>query len=160
AVLNEVFDLFASLDADDQQLDFAVLYGSGRDGWMAPDPAGPRTGLRPLVELILARVPAPVVEDGPFRPLGTRLEADPDLGRVLTGRIRSGSVRPNQAIKALGRDGTLIEASRVSKVLAFRGLERTGVEVAEAGDIVAIAGITQATVADTLCDPAVEEPLD
>jgi GTP-binding protein len=159
AVLNEVFDLFASLDASDEQLDFPVLYGSGREGWMAQDPAGPRTDLGPLFELILSHVPPPVVEPGPFRMLATTLEADPYLGRVLTGRIRSGSVRPNQAIKALRRDGSLIETARVTKVLAFRGLERTGVDLAEAGDIVAIAGITQATVADTLCDPSVEAAL-
>ena len=165
AVLNEIFDLFAGLDASDEQLDFPVLYGSGREGWMAPDPAGPRTDLEPLFELVLRHVPPPVVEKGPFRMLATTLEADPYLGRVLTGRIRSGSVRPNQVIKALRRDGTLIETGRVTKVLAFRGLERTGVDLAEAGDIVAIAGITQATVADTLCDPAVEialpaQPID
>ena len=165
AVLNEIFDLFASLDATDEQLDFPVLYGSGREGWMTPDPAGPRVDLRPLFELVLRHVPPPIVEDGPFRLLVTTLEADPYLGRVLTGRITSGSVRPNQAIKALRRDGTLIETGRITKVLAFRGLERTGVDLAEAGDIVAIAGLTQATVADTLCDLSVErafaaQPID
>ncbi|HEX5999235.1 MAG TPA: translational GTPase TypA [Hyphomicrobiaceae bacterium] len=159
AVLNEVFDLFASLDATDEQLDFPVLYGSGREGWMAVDPSGPRTDLTPLFELILKHVPPPVVEEGPFQMLATTLEADPYLGRVLTGRIKSGSVRPNQAIKAIRRDGSLIETARVTKVLAFRGLERTGVDLAEAGDIVAIAGITHATVADTLCDPVVEQAL-
>ncbi len=165
AVLNEIFDLFAGLDATDEQLDFPVLYGSGRQGWMAPDPAGPRTDLGPLFELVLRHVRPPIVEDGPFRLLVTTLEADPYLGRVLTGRITSGSVKPNQAIKALRRDGTLIESGRVTKVLAFRGLERTGVDLAEAGDIVAIAGLTQATVADTLCEPSVEaafaaQPID
>jgi GTP-binding protein len=158
-VLNEVFDLFANLDATEDQLDFPVLYGSGREGWMAADPAGPTAGLAPLFELILRHVPLPVVEDGPFRMLATTLEADPYLGRVLTGRITSGGVRPNQPIKALRRDGALIETARVTKVLAFRGLERTGVEVAEAGDIVAIAGLAKATVADTLCDPSVETAL-
>ncbi|HXE89011.1 MAG TPA: translational GTPase TypA [Hyphomicrobiaceae bacterium] len=165
AVLNEIFDLFAGLDATDEQLDFPVLYGSGREGWMAPDPVGPRADLEPLFELVQNHVPPPIVEDGPFRLLATTLEADPYLGRVLTGRITSGSLRPNQAIKALRRDGTLIETGRVTKVLAFRGLERTGVDLAEAGDIVAIAGLTQATVADTLCDPSVEaafaaQPID
>jgi GTP-binding protein len=159
AVLNEIFDLFAGLDASEEQLDFPVLYGSGREGWMAPDPAGPRTDLAPLFQLVLSHVPPPIVEDGPFRMLATTLEADPYLGRVLTGRIRSGSVRPNQAIKAVHRDGSLVETGRVTKVLAFRGLERTGVEIAEAGDIVAIAGLTEATVADTLCDPSVETAL-
>jgi GTP-binding protein len=159
AVLNEIFDLFASLDASDEQLDFPVLYGSGREGWMGPDPAGTRTDLQPLFELILKHVPPPEIQEGSLRMLATTLEADPYLGRVLTGRIRSGSVKPNQAIKALRRDGSLVETGRVTKVLAFRGLERTGVEAAEAGDIVAIAGLTQATVADTLCDPAVEQAL-
>ena len=157
AVLNEIFDLFANLDATDEQLDFPVLYGSGRDGWMATDPAGPKTDLSPLFELIVRHVPPPVVEEGPLRILATTLEADPYLGRVLTGRISSGSIRPNQTVKALSRDGALIETTRVTKVLAFRGLERTAVDLAEAGDIVAIAGFSQATVADTLCDPAVEE---
>jgi GTP-binding protein len=159
AVLNEIFDLFANLDASDEQLDFPVLYGSGRDGWMATDPKGPKTDLVPLFDLVLKHVPQPTVEDGPFRMLATTLEADPYLGRILTGRITSGSVKPNQTIKALSRDGRLIETARVTKVLAFRGLERTAVEVAEAGDIVAIAGVTQATVADTLCDAEVDTPL-
>jgi GTP-binding protein len=157
-VLNEIFDLFASLDATDQQLDFPVLYGSGRNGWMSPDPTGPRQGLLPLFELIVRHVPAPAVEDGPFRMLATTLEVDPYLGRILTGRISSGSIRPNQTVKALRRDGGLIETARVTKVLAFRGLERSGIELAEAGDIVAVAGLTEATVADTLCDPSVATP--
>ena len=158
AVLNEIFDLFSNLDASDEQLDFPVLYGSGRDGWMAVDPAGPKTDLVPLFELVVKHVPPPIVEEGPFRLLATTLEADPYLGRVLTGRISSGSVKPNQTIKAMRRDGSLIETARVTKVLAFRGLERTAVDLAEAGDIVAISGITQATVADTLCDPSVDKP--
>ena len=158
-VLNEVFDLFASLDATDEQLDFPTLYGSGRDGWMAPDPAGPRDILAPLFDLILSHVPPPQVEDGPFRMLATTLEVDPYLCRMLTGRITSGTVRPNQTIHVLRHDGQLVEVARVTKVLAFRGLERQPIEVGEAGDIVAIAGVTQATVADTLCDPSVEVPL-
>jgi GTP-binding protein len=164
-VLNEIFDLFAALEATDEQLDFPILYGSGRDGWMATDPAGPRTDLAPLFDLIVSHVPAPTVTEGPFRLLATTLEADPYLGRVLTGRITSGSIKPNQTIKALSRDGKLIETTRVTKVLAFRGLERTAVDEALAGDIVAIAGVTEATVADTLCDPSVEtaipaQPID
>ena len=158
-VLNEIFDLFSSLDATDEQLDFPVVYGSGRDGWMADDPKGPRGDLTPLFELVIRHVPAPVAEAGPFRMLATTLEADPYLGRILTGRIRSGAIRPNQTIKAIARDGKLIETTRVTKVLAFRGLDRTSVELAEAGDIVAIAGVTEATVADTLCDPAIEIPI-
>jgi GTP-binding protein len=159
AVLNEIFDLFANLDATDEQLDFPVLYGSGRDGWMATDPAGPKVDLAPLFELILRHVPSPTVETGAFRLLATTLEADPYLGRILTGRISAGSIKPNQMIKALTRDGKVIETARVTKVLAFRGLERTAIEEGEAGDIVAIAGITEATVADTLCDPSLDVPL-
>ncbi len=158
-VLNEIFDLFASLDATDEQLDFPVLYGSGRDGWMALDPSGPKEDMTPLFDLVLSHVPPPRVEEGPFRLLATTLEADPYLGRILTGRITSGTVRANQAIHALHHDGRLIETARVSKVLAFRGLERRPIDVGEAGDIVAIAGVTEATVADTLCDPSVETPL-
>jgi GTP-binding protein len=158
-VLNEIFDLFAALDATDEQLDFPVVYGSGRDGWMAAAPEGPRTDLAPLFDLIIQHVPPPAVAAGPFRMLATTLEADPYLGRVLTGRITSGGIKPNQTIKALRRDGSPIETARVTKVLAFRGLERTAIEEGMAGDIVAIAGITEATVADTLCDPAVTEAL-
>ena len=158
-VLNEIFDLFAGLDATDEQLDFPVLYGSGRDGWMAVDPAAPKEDLIPLFELILQHVPPPVAEEGPFRMLATTLEADAYLGRILTGRIVSGTLKPNQTIKAISREGKLIETARVTKVLAFRGLERTAVYLVEAGDIVAIAGITEATVADTLCDPSIETPI-
>ena len=158
-VLNEIFDLFANLDATDEQLDFPVLYGSGRNGWMARDPAGPQESMAPLFDLVLEHVPPPKVEDGGFRLLATTLEADPFLGRILTGRITSGSVKPNQQIKALHHDGALVETFRVQKVLAFRGLERTSVDIGEAGDIVALAGMTEATVADTLCDPSIENPL-
>ncbi len=158
-VLNEIFDLFANCDATDEQLDFPVLYGSGRNGWMALDPAGPQESLAPMYDLILSHVPAPTVHEGPTRILATTLEADSFLGRILTGRITSGTLKPNQMLKALRHDGTLVENFRVSKVLAFRGLERTPVEMVEAGDIVAIAGMSEATVADTLCDPSVTEPI-
>ena len=158
-VLNEIFDLFANLDATDEQLDFPVLYGSGRNGWMARDPSGPKENLAPMFDLILEHVPPPPVVDGPFRMLATTLDADPFLGRILTGRITSGTVKPNQQLKALDRDGKLIEQFRVQKVLAFRGLERTPVDQATAGDIVAIAGMSLANVADTLCDPSVDTPL-
>ena len=158
-VLNDVFDLFANLDADDAQLDFPTLYGSGRDGWMAVEPEGPQESLAPLFDLVLDHVPAPHVEPGPFRLLATTLEADPFLGRILTGRITSGAIKANQTLKALSRDGETIETFRAQKVLAFRGLERTSIDVAEAGDIVAIAGMSAATVADTLCDPSVTEAI-
>jgi len=159
-VINEVFDLFAALDATDEQLDFPILYGSGREGWMATAPEGPKTdGLAPLFDLVLDHVPPPTVEAGPFRMLGTILEANPFLGRIVTGRISAGSVRPNQTIKVLDRDGRLIETGRVSKILAFRGIERQPIDIGEAGDIVAIAGLEKGSVADTFCDPAVETPL-
>lgn len=159
-VLNEVFDLFAALDATDEQLDFPILYGSGKDGWMAESLDGPKeNGMRPLFDLVLRHVPPPQVEEGPFRMLGTILEANPYLGRIITGRITSGTVKPNQSVKVLGHDGRLIEQGRITKVLAFRGLERTAVDEAEAGDIVAIAGLPNATVAHTICAPEVAAPL-
>jgi GTP-binding protein len=159
AVVNEVFDLFAALDATEEQLDFPILYGSAKQGWMAPSLDGPRDGMAPLFELVRAHVREPVTEPGPFRMLATILEANPYLGRVVTGRVTSGSIRPNQAIKVLDRTGALVETGRASKVLAFRGLERTGVDEAVAGDIVAIAGLPLATVAHTLCATEVTEPL-
>ncbi len=158
-VLNEIFDLFANLGATDEQLDFPVLYGSGRDGWMASDPKGPKESLSPMFDLIVDHVPVPQIEDGPFRLLATTLEADPFLGRILTGRITAGEVKPNQSLAALHHDGSKVEEFRVSKVLAFRGLERNPIEKGEAGDIIAIAGMSKATVADTLCDPTITEPL-
>ena len=158
-VLNEVFDLFAALDATEEQLDFPVLYGSAKQGWMAAAPDGPRESTAPLFDLVLAHVRPPVVEEGPFRLLATTLEANPYLGRILTGRITSGSARANMAVRALARDGSVIEEGRISKVLAFRGLERQPVDEASAGDIVAIAGLTEATVADTIAAPEVTEPI-
>ncbi len=158
-VLDAVFDLFAALDANEAQLDFPVLYGSAKQGWMAADPEGPKDSIAPLLDKVLAHVAPPVVEAGPFRMLATTLEADPFLGRLLTGRIRSGSVKAGQYVKALSRDGETVETFRVSKVLAFRGLERRAIDVGEAGDIVAVAGLSEASVADTLCDPSVETPI-
>ena len=159
-VLNEIFDLFAALDANEEQLDFPVLYGSAKEGWMAAEPEGPKDGMAPLFELILNHVPQPAIEEGPFRMLATTVEANPYLGRVLTGRVLSGAVKPNQPLKALSRDGDLIESGRVSKILAFRGLERSPVEEGIAGDIIAVAGLEKATVADTLCEPSVMTPIE
>ncbi len=159
-VLDEVFDLFAALDANEEQLDFPVLYGSAKEGWMANAPEGPKDGMDALFELVLQHVPEPAVEEGPFRLLATTVEADPYLGRILTGRIKSGTLAPNQQVKALSRDGSLIETGRVSKVLAFRGLDRNPIERGEAGDIVAIAGMTKATVADTICDASVKDAIE
>ncbi|MGV7030422.1 translational GTPase TypA [Methylobacterium symbioticum] len=159
-VVNEVFDLFAALDATDEQLDFPILYGSGRSGWMATAPDGDQSeGLAPLFDLVLQHVPPAKTEDGPFRMLGTLLEANPFLGRIITGRIASGTVKPNQSIKVLDRDGKVVETGRVSKILAFRGLERAPIDVGEAGDIVSIAGLVKGTVADTFCDPQVDTPI-
>jgi GTP-binding protein len=159
-VAGEVFDLFAALDATEEQLDFPLLYGSAKQGWMADSPDGPNDkGMQPLFDLVLRHVPAPKVEEGPFRMLGTILEANPYLGRIVTGRIFSGSVKPNQAAKVLDRTGKLVEQGRVSKVLAFRGLERLALDEAFAGDIVSIAGFPEATVAHTICAPEVDTPL-
>ncbi|QCK86284.1 translational GTPase TypA [Phreatobacter aquaticus] len=159
-VINEVFDLFAALDATDEQLDFPILYGSGREGWMAEKPEGPiDQGLGPLFDLVLKHVPQTKVEEGGFRMLGTLLEANPFLGRMITGRISSGTVKPNQQIKVLSRDGAVVETGRVSKILAFRGIERQPIEEGVAGDIVAIAGLSKGSVADTFCDLSVDTPI-
>ena len=160
--LDEVFDLFASLDASDAQLDFPHLYASGRAGWADAELDGPRADLSALFELIVRHVPAPAQvarRDEPFRMLATTLGADPFIGRILTGRIESGTVKAGQTVQALGRDGTRIEQFRVKDVLAFRGLERQSIPLGEAGDIVALAGMAKATVADTICDPAVAEAI-
>ena len=158
-VINDVFDLFAALDASEEQLDFPILYGSAKEGWMAERPDGPKESMAPLFDLVLRHVAPPVVEEGPLRMLATTLEANPYLGRLLTGRIRSGTLSVNQPVKALSREGKLIEQGRITKILGFRGLEREPVETAEAGDIVAIAGLSTATVADTIADPTVETPI-
>ena len=159
-VVNEVFDLFAALDATDEQLDFPIIYGSAKQGWMADKPEGPTDqGMAPLFDLVLRHVPEPKIEEGSFRLLGTLLEANPYLGRVVTGRVFAGSVKPNQAVRVLDRAGKVVEQGRVSKILAFRGIERQPIEEAEAGDIVAIAGLEKFNVADTLCALDVTEPL-
>jgi GTP-binding protein len=159
-VVNEVFDLFAALDATDEQLDFPILYGSAKQGWMATTIDGSHDdGMTPLFDLIVRHVKQPVVEEGPFRLLGTILEPNPYLGRIITGRISSGSVKPNQTVKVLDHDGKLIETGRVTKLLAFRGLERVPIENADAGDIVAIAGLPNASVAHTICAPEVDTPI-
>ncbi|KAF0137501.1 MAG: GTP-binding protein [Rhodospirillaceae bacterium] len=153
AVHDEIFDLFAALDADETQLDFPTLYASGRDGWAVRDlESEERKDLAPLFSLILRHVPPPACDRAaPFAMLVTTLEYDPYLGRVLTGRIHAGVVRVNMPIRALSRGGLGLEQARVAKLLSFRGLDRVPVEEAEAGDIIAIAGLEGATVADTLC---------
>ncbi|MGZ9594889.1 MAG: translational GTPase TypA, partial [Candidatus Liberibacter asiaticus] len=159
-VINEVFDLFSALDATDAQLDFPILYGSGRFGWMSDSSDGSRDqGMVPLLNLIVDHVPPPVISEGEFKMIGTILEKDPFLGRIVTGRIHSGTIKSNQNIKALSPDGALVEVGRVSKILAFRGIDRQPIDEAHAGDIVSIAGLVKATVADTFCDPSIDEPL-
>lgn len=160
AVHDEVFDLFAALDATEDQLDFPTLFASGRQGWASLKPETPGHNLTPLFELIVRHVPAPRVNvDAPFSLRATILEADPYVGRLLTGRIESGVVRAGMPIKALDLEGKLVEQGRVTKILAFRGLERVTLEQAEAGDIVALAGLGNATVSNTLCAPEVTVPL-
>ncbi len=167
-VVGEVFDLFALLGADEGQLDFPYLYASGRDGWAADSLDAPRESLAPLFDLILRHVPAPTAvqhRDEPFRMLATLLDADPFLGRVLTGRIESGRIKVGETVKALSLDGRQVEQARLSKLLAFRGLKREPVTEAAAGDLVAIAGLSTATVADTIMaldasDPVPAPPID
>ena len=159
-VINEVFDLFANLDASEEQLDFPILYGSAKQGWMNTEYENPTTNMDALFQMVVDHVPTPKVEEGPFRLLATTISSDPFLGRILTGRITSGTVKPNQQVKVLARDGSLVEQGRISKVLAFRGLERIPVEEGVAGDIVSLAGMTKANVADTFCDPSVTTPIE
>ena len=159
-VLDEVFDLFVSLEANDDQLDFPVLFASGRNGYAGED-AEVRDGtLSPLFNKIVEHVPAPSADpDGPFKFLVTLLDRDNFLGRILTGLVFSGSVKTNMPIHALDPEGKVVETGRASKIMAFRGLERVPVEEANAGDIISLAGLTTATVANTICDPSVTEPL-
>ncbi|MEO8115625.1 MAG: translational GTPase TypA, partial [Phenylobacterium sp.] len=161
-VLNDAFDLFAAMGATDDQLDFPHIYASGKQGWATLDQTKPSTTLAPLFDLIVSHVPEPeaiVRKDGPFQILAVLIENDPFLGRLLTGRIESGKAAPGLTIKALSHDGKEVERGRITKVLAFRGLKRQPIEDAEAGDIVAIAGLSKATVADTLCAIDVMEAL-
>ncbi|MCZ8019342.1 translational GTPase TypA [Novosphingobium sp.] len=159
-VLDEVFDLFVSLDATDEQCDFPVLYASGRNGYASEDQDAREGDLTPLFQKIVDHVPAPAADvDGPFKFLVTLLDRDNFLGRILTGKVQSGTVKVNSPIHALDAQGNVIETGRASKLMAFRGLERVPVEEARAGDIISLAGLTEATVANTICDPAVTEPL-
>lgn len=159
-VLDEVFDLFVSLDANDEQLDFPVLYASGRNGYASTDMDAREGTLQPMFETIVSHVPPPSLDvDAPFTFLVTLLDRDNFLGRILTGRVNSGTVKLNQPIHALDNDGNVIETGRASKIMSFRGLERVPVEEAQAGDIISLAGLTVATVANTICDPQVTEPL-
>ncbi len=159
-VLDEVFDLFVTLDATDEQLDFPVLYASGRNGYANEDPSLREGTLAPLFNKIVEHVPAPSADpDGPFKFLVTLLDRDNFLGRILTGLVFSGSVKTNMPIHALDNDGNIVETGRASKLMTFRGLERVPTDEANAGDIISLAGLTTATVANTICDPSVTEPL-
>lgn len=159
-VLDEIFDLFVSLNANDQQLDFPVLYASGRNGWAVTEMEDEKKDLTPLFEMILSYVPEPKCEpDAPFRMLATTLEADKFIGRVLTGKVQSGTVKINDMVKVLGGDGKEIERVRISKILAYQGLVRESLDIAHAGDIIAVAGVVKGTVADTICAMEVSEAI-
>lgn len=155
-VLNEIFDLFVSLNANDEQLDFPILYASGRNGWAVRDLADEHKDLTPLFETIVSYVSEPVCEpDKPFRMLATTLESDKFVGRILTGKIKSGSVKVNDAVKVINEHGE-VERAKITKIMAYKGLERVALDEAHAGDIVAVAGIVKGTVADTICAPEVD----
>ena len=159
-VLDEVFDLFVTLDASDEQLDFPVLYASGRNGYASEDPEAREGTLTPMFETIVRHVPEPEVDlDAPFSFLVTLLDRDNFLGRILTGRVNSGIVKLNQPIHALDMAGNIVEAGRASKLMTFRGLERAAVEEAKAGDIISLAGLAVATVANTIADTSVTTPI-
>ncbi len=159
-VLEEIFDLFMALDANDEQLDFPIAYASGRGGWAVRDLTQDRTDIAPLFDLIVSHVHAPkTVENAPFAMLITTREYDPYLGRVLTGRIHSGTAKINMPVRVLNGDGQVVETGRINKLLAFRGLERIAIDQAEAGDIIALAGLEKATVAETVAAPEVTEAL-
>ncbi len=159
-VLNEIFDLFVAMDASDEQLDFPILYASGRNGWAVHELGEPQETLIPMFEVITKHVPAPKQKaEGPFSMLVTTLEYDPYLGRILTGRVETGSIKVNTPIRVLGQSGEQVEQGRIAKLLSFRGLERIAVDEAQAGDIIAIAGLEKSTVADTICAMDVTQPI-
>ncbi len=159
-VVDEVFDLFVSLDANDAQLDFPILYASGRDGWCVEELDAPWDNLNPLLDRVLTHVPSPdVAPDKPFAMLATLLDSDPFLGRCLTGRVMQGTAKVNTAVKAIDLDGNQIEAGRLTKLLRFEGTQRVPVDEVAAGDLICIAGLAKASVADTICDPLVHDAL-
>ncbi len=159
-VVNEAFDLFVSLDATDEQLDFPILYASGRDGWCVRDLADPRENLTPLLDLVLEHVPAPKGDEkAPFAMLATLLDSDPFLGRCLTGRVIQGTAKVNDTVKAIDLDGALVENGRLTKLLKFEGTQRVPVNQVSVGDIICIAGLTKASVSDTIGAPALAQPV-
>ena len=159
-VVDEVFDLFVALDANEQQLDFPILYASGRDGWCVVNLDDERTTLSPLLDTVLRHVPAPDVEvDAPFAMLATLLDSDQFLGRCLTGRVMQGTARVNEAVRAINLEGKQVEVGRLTKLLRFDGTSRVPVNDVKAGDIVCIAGLTKASVSDTIAAPSVTTPI-
>jgi len=159
-VQDEVFDLFSALDANEDQLDFPTIFASAKNGWAASEPDGPQEDMSIIFEQILSHVPEPETDlDAPFSMLVTTLESDPYLGRILTGRVHSGTIRINAPIHVLDIDGTVVETGRASKLLAFRDLRREPVDAVSSGDLIAIAGLAKGTVANTICAPDVTEPL-
>jgi len=160
-VVDEVFDLFVSLDANEEQLDFPILYASGRDGWCVKELGDEQKDLQPLMDVVLEHVPAPKTEEGkPFAMLATLLDSDPFLGRCLTGRVVSGTAKINQQVKSLNLKGDVVETGRLTKLLMFNGTERVPVDEVNAGDIICIAGLNQTSVADTIGDTSLEEPIE
>jgi GTP-binding protein len=159
-VLDETFDLFVSLDANDKQLDFPVLYASGRSGWASKEIDGPRENLHPLLDLIIDHVkPAKLDKTKPFAMLSTLLYADSFLGRSLVGRINQGTAKANQQIKAINLKGEKVDEGRLTKIFRYEGTKKVPIEIGEAGDIVIIAGLEKANVADTICDLEIDEPI-
>ncbi len=159
-VVDELFDLFVSLDANDAQLDFPILYASGRDGWCIKELTDRRENLHPLLDLVIEHVPAPQVDpDKPFAMLSTLLDSDPYLGRCLTGRVAQGTARVNAVVRALNLTGEVVETGRLTKLLRFEGTQCVPVDEVHAGDLICIAGLTKASVADTICAPEVSQPL-
>lgn len=159
-VLNEVFDLFAALDASDEQLDFPVLYASGRQGWCVKDLQDTQENLHPLFDLIVDHVPAPTVdEEAPFAMLATILESDPYLGRILTGKVYSGKAKVNAPVKVLNLAGEVVEQGRLTKLMSFQGIKREPIEQAQAGDIISIAGLETGTVSNTIGAPDLGAPV-
>jgi GTP-binding protein len=159
-VVNEVFDLFVALDASEEQLDFPILYAAGREGWCVENLEDPRENLHPLLDLILKHVEEPTVDlSKPFAMLATLLDADPYLGRCLIGRVINGSAKVNDQVKSINLSGSQIETGRLTKLFTFRGADRVPVDQVTAGDIICIAGLAVTSVADTICNPEVSEPL-
>ena len=160
AVVDEVFDLFVALDANDEQLDFPILYASGRDGWCVEDLGDERVNLNPLLDRILAHVPKPDVDaTKPFAMLATLLDSDPYLGRCLTGRVIQGSAQVNTNVRALNLNGDVVETGRLTKLLRFEGTQRVPVDTVSAGDIICVAGLVKASVSDTIGAAEITQPL-